>query len=136
MANIRSVRLRELHGQLGDVVYQLTKVQFFSQHEKWQPAINAYRCEGCMAISVDLAGVDKDSIDLEVEPRRLSIRGTRQAPEPEEIQGRAVQILAMEIDHGPFEREIEFSVDVETERVNAEQRNGILWIYLPVRSHA
>jgi HSP20 family protein len=136
MANIRSIRLRELHGQLGDVVYQLTKVQFFPQREKWQPAINAYRCEDCMAISVDLAGVDKQSIDLEVEPRRLSIRGNRLAPEPSGTKGKAVQVLAMEIDHGPFEREIEFSVDVETEQVNAEQSNGILWIYLPVRSHA
>src|SRR5438445_13730952 len=113
MSNIRSMRLRQLHGQLGDVVYQLTKVQFFSPSETWKPAINAYRCGECMTICVDLAGVNKETIDLEVEPRRLLISGNRQAPEPSDHEGKAVQVLTMEIDHGPFQREIEFPVAVE-----------------------
>jgi len=39
----------------------------------------------------------------------------------------------MEIDYGPFEREITFPVDVEIDDAHAEQRNGLLWISLPVR---
>ena len=45
-------------------------------------------------------------------------------------------VLAMEIDHGAFEREIELPLSVERERVTAEQRNGILWIHLPLQPHA
>ena len=82
---------------------------------------------------VDLAGVDRSLIDLSVEPRRLVIRGTRELPEPTGEEGSAQQLLAMEIDYGPFEREITFPVDVEIDKAHAEQRNGLLWISLPVR---
>jgi len=44
--------------------------------------------------------------------------------------------LAMEIDHGPFQREIILPVEVDPNRVIAEQRNGLLWIYLPLRPNA
>jgi HSP20 family molecular chaperone IbpA len=42
----------------------------------------------------------------------------------------------MEIDYGPFEREIAFPVDVEIDKAHAEQRNGLLWISLPVRKES
>ncbi|HEY5767500.1 MAG TPA: Hsp20/alpha crystallin family protein, partial [Candidatus Udaeobacter sp.] len=87
-------------------------------------------------ICVDLAGVDRSLIDLSVEPRRLVIRGTRELPEPTGDEGSAQQLLAMEIDYGPFEREITFPVDVEIDKAHAEQRNGLLWISLPVRKES
>src|SRR5688572_28784197 len=103
-----SIHLKRLHGRLGDVVYQLTKVQFshVSSPEAWQPALNAYRCKECIAICLDLAGVDRKSIELRVESRRLLIRGHRQPPEPEGADNKAVQILVMEIDYGTFQREV------------------------------
>lgn len=137
MADIRSMILRRLHGQLGDVAYQLTRVQFaqLGARETWQPAVNAYRCADCLVICMDLAGVDKEKIDLQVEPRRLTIRGNRGAPEPEGIANKPVQILLMEIDYGQFERQVVLPLDVDPERVTAEQRQGLLWIYLPLRPH-
>ena len=138
MENIRSIRLKRLHGQLGEVAYQLTHVQFsrFYAPETWKPDVNAYRCAECVVICVDLAGVDRGQLDLQVEPRRLMIRGQRQAPEPPHPKHKAVQILVMEIDYGPFEREVLLPADVDPDRVTAEQRDGLVWIYLPFRSHA
>src|SRR3712207_9141940 len=65
-----TIKLRWLHGALGDVSYHLTRVHFCRfAPSTWQPAINAYRCESCVRVCVDLAGVDKSLIDLRVEPR-------------------------------------------------------------------
>src|SRR4029079_1478552 len=100
------------------------------------PTISAYCVEESIRICVDLAGVDRSLIDLTVEPRRLVIRGTRELPEPTGAEGCAQQLLAMEIDYGPFEREITFPVDVESDEAHAEQRNGLLWISLPVRKES
>jgi HSP20 family protein len=138
MEDTRSIHLRRLHGQLGEVVYQLTKVQFsrFSSPDAWRPAVNAYRCAECIAICVDLAGVDPKSIDLRVQSRRLLIRGQRQPPEPESTRSKPVQVLVMEIDYGPFEREVLLPADVDADRVTAEHNSGLLWIYLPLQSHA
>ena len=136
MDPIRSIKLRWLHGALHDVTYELSRYQFsqFAPHA-WEPDINAYSCEKCIRICVDLAGVEKSQIDLTVEPRRLLLSGTRELPEPTHDEGRAVRLLAMEIDYGRFEREILLPEDVEVTKAHAEQRNGLLWIALPLKKH-
>ncbi|MDQ6622175.1 MAG: Hsp20/alpha crystallin family protein [Verrucomicrobiota bacterium] len=134
MEPVRSIKLRWLVGPRGDVSY-LTRVQFYHfAPATWQPAINAYRCASCIRICVDLAGVEKSRIDLSVEPERISIRGSRAVPEPRHEDGRALQTLAMEIDYGPFAREIELPAEIDVARVSAEQQNGLLWIILPLKN--
>ncbi len=126
--------MRWLHGALHDISHELSRSQFsrFAPHA-WEPAINAYRCEACIRICVDLAGVDRSLIDLTVEPRRVVIRGTRGLPEPTHEEGSAMQLLAMEIDYGPFMREVPLPAEVEIDQAHAEQRNGLLWISLPLK---
>src|SRR5947208_14001265 len=65
----RSIKLRWLHGMLHDVTSELARLQFsrIGAHT-WQPAINAYRCDKCIRVCVDLAGVERSRIDLTVEP--------------------------------------------------------------------
>lgn len=133
MDPIRNIKLRWLHGTLGDVT--VTRVQLWqAQPHRWQPPINAFRCETAVRVCVDLAGIDKAGIDLTVEPQRVVVRGSREAPEPGRKHGRALQVLALEIDYGPFEREIELPVEIDPEGAHAEQENGLLWIYLPIKS--
>ena len=52
-------------------------------------------------------------------------------PSRRDREGRALQMLALEIDYGRFEREIELPIEVDVEQAEAEQTNGLLWIYLP-----
>ena len=134
MEPVRTIKLRWLHGALGDVSYHLTRVHYCRfAPSAWQPAINAYRCETCVRICVDLAGVERSLIDLTVEPQRVLLRGTRDVPEPRDEEGRALQTLAMEIDYGPFEREIQIPAEINVGQGTAEQRNGLLWIILPLK---
>jgi hypothetical protein len=123
MNTIRGIKLRWLHETLGDVTYQLTRLQFTSLAPyRWQPAINAFQCE---------KGFDRSQVDLAVKPQRVIIRGTRQAPEPADDEGRAVRMIAFEIDYGPFERIVELPLPINVDKAKAEQRNGFLWIELP-----
>jgi len=59
------------------------------------------------------------------------IRGTRELPEPPAMRD-ALSITGDGARLRPFEREITFPVDVEIDKAHAEQRNGLLWISLPV----
>ncbi len=135
MDPVRTIRLRWVHGALGDVTYQLARLQF-SQHapHAWQPAINAYRCESCIRICVDLAGVEGADIDLQIEPRRVWLRGERDNPEPGDEAGTVLQTIAMEIDYGPFVRAVSLPAEVATEQATATQENGFLWICLPLKN--
>ena len=134
MEPVRHIKLRWLHSGLGDPGYEV--IQHFSQFVtgKWRPAINAFRCETELKICVELAGIEKAEIDLMVEPRRVVVRGTRELPEPPYHDGCATfQVLGLEINYGPFEREILLPVEVDVEQSSAEQENGLLWIRLPLK---
>jgi HSP20 family protein len=131
MDSIRTLRLRWVYTTLTNVRQPLGGSSFSpSAPPRWEPAINAYRCDGSIQICVDLAGVKRSEIDLKVESQRLVLRGTREVPEPDDC---ALQTIAMEIDYGPFLRVLALPEDVAVEEAKAEQRNGFLWIQLPLR---
>jgi HSP20 family protein len=135
MDSTRTIRLRWLHSSVQGVTPHLAGLRLSrAGAHLWRPAINAYRCEACIRVCVDLAGVDRSDIDLTIAAQRLSIRGVRDVPEPSsEEESRALQMIAMEIDYGPFEREVRLPDEVDVKKVHAEQKNGLLWIYLPLR---
>ncbi len=136
MADIDNIHWRSVQGRFGDVTYQITQVQFFPLRSArpWCPSINAYQCREGYVICVDLAGVDRGSIDLHVEPRRVILRGRRNPLEPPSSAGVLTQVLALEIDQGPFERALIMPAEIATAGVKAEQRDGIFWIFLPTTS--
>jgi HSP20 family protein len=131
----RTIRMRLVHGAVDEISYHLTRVRFSpGAPHSWRPAINAYRCVTCIRLCVDLAGVERDEIDLQITADRLILRGTRASAEPENSDGHSLQVLAMEIDFGPFERSFELPAEVDIARATAEQKNGFLWICLPLKS--
>ncbi len=138
LENMRRHNWKTLQAQLEQVVCHLTELHFssFCPPGSWRPAINAYRLDHCIQICVDLAGVAKESIDLQVEHNRLLLRGKRPPPEPAVSEQKTIRILTMEIDCGEFQRAIQLPIEVDQERITAEQRNGLLWIYLPLKPHA
>ncbi|MCX7887729.1 MAG: Hsp20/alpha crystallin family protein, partial [Verrucomicrobiae bacterium] len=74
---------------------------------EWRPAMNAYRLADRLVLCFDLAGMRKEDIHVRVEGRRLTITGTRPAPEPVCDCRQQMQTLALEIDAGSFERSLE-----------------------------
>ena len=63
----------------------------------------------------------------------MSIRGVREVPEPTDQEKEAMQMIAMEIDYGPFERGFQLPGEADVKKVHAEQKNGLLWIHLPLK---
>ena len=67
--------------QLGKLMEQMQKGYFnFCPSETWTPNVNLYEAEDSYLVCVDLAGVDKEKIDLEVVDQQLTLRGTRTVP--------------------------------------------------------
>jgi HSP20 family protein len=122
--------------QMNKLVDQMSKGYYsFSPNETWTPSVNLYETETAYVVCVDLAGVDKEKIDLTVVDQRLRLHGARAVPiQPDgeaEMPSKRVKVHLMEIDHGGFSREVELPHDVEHDKINANYRNGLLWIELP-----
>lgn len=130
MNEIPSHYLQRLQIRLGEVAYQLTRLKVASLpiQRGWCPPVNAFQSQDEFIVCVDLAGVDRSAMEVQVEADQILLRGYRTCPGPE---GTA-HIVAMEIDHGPFEREVPLPAGVKPGGVRAEQREGILWIILSI----
>jgi HSP20 family protein len=105
----------------------------FAPNDTWTPNVNLYESENCYLVCVDLAGVDKNQIEVVVHEQRLRLTGKREIPlrdAPDDCKPR-VRIHLMEIDHGNFSREVELPADVDQTRIGATFVNGLLWIELP-----
>src|SRR3954452_20224432 len=52
----------------------------FCPSETWTPSVNLYETDGSYLVCVDLAGVDKQKIDVEVQDNQLTLKGQREVP--------------------------------------------------------
>jgi len=104
----------------------------FSPAETWSPAVNVYRLKDRYEICVDLAGLARDAIRIEVEPTQVTLQGSRPAPEPRRRANERMKIVSMEIDHGRFVRRIALGDTIDVDAVRSDYRRGYLWIHLPL----
>ena len=113
--------------------FQITRVQYMNVPVSggWQPAINVYRCQDRLIVCLDLAGVDMGKLRVETEAEFLRIRGRREAPEPD-CEQEVLQVLALEIDHGAFERQIHVPFRVTAEGMKIKQHGGFLCLELAI----
>lgn len=120
--------------QMGKMMDQMQKGYFnFYPAETWTPAVNLYENDIGYIVCVDLSGVDKEKIELVVADGQLKLRGQRAVPAVPDGEARAkgLRVHLMEIDYGPFCREVGLPADVDQERIRATYVNGMLWVELP-----
>ena len=122
--------------QANKMMEQLQK-GFVYPTESWTPNVNLYETGTSYLVCVDLAGVEKEKIDVEVADSRLKLRGARAVPsftpppKDDQPQPEKVRVHLMEIDHGAFSREVEIPPDADRHKIKATYRNGLLWIEIP-----
>jgi HSP20 family molecular chaperone IbpA len=122
-----AAEMKRISRQWGEAGFQVTRIQYVSvpSQTQWKPEMNVYRCHDRLIVSLDAAGVDLDS--LETTANIVRIRGHREAPEPH-CEHKVLQILALEIDHGRFEREVHLPFHVTKDGLEIEYRDGFLCV--------
>ena len=92
----------------------------------WHPATDVYETDNAIVIRIELAGMDKSDFNIVFNKNNLTITGTRQDTD------KKIAFLQMEIPLGEFKTEIKINKPVDTEIVEAEYNNGMLYITLPL----
>lgn len=125
----------QIVGEMSSAMGKLWQWQFgdFSAGDCWSPDVNVYKLARRIEVCVDLAGINKRSLEIRVEPGKLIIRGFRAAPEPPEAKGESMRILCMEIDHGPFTRVIPLPDQIVLAKIESTYELGWLWVRMPLR---
>ena len=112
----------------------------FHSEQAWSPAIDLYEDQTSFYMAADLAGVDSETIDLHVDEKKgkLLLRGERRPLRPpagqkdcRESPPERLRLHLMEINQGPFLRELDLPGSVDTERICACHKQGFLWVKMP-----
>lgn len=92
----------------------------------WAPVVDAYEDEGNIVLMAELSGMKREDMDIEVTQDTLTIRGERKR-ETEEDKN----YVRVERPYGPFARTFAINVPIDTTKVKASYKDGILEITIP-----
>ncbi len=109
-----------------DTMFRLVHLGFARPQCGWKPQVDICETPEEIVILVELAGVNKEDLNVEISRRVLKIYGTRKE---KQLTGNARYHLA-EIPYGYFERNFSLSSPIDTETVVATYRDGFLHIRL------
>ena len=92
-----------------------------------QPLLDVYATDKTIEVSVDLPGVEKKGVELNVSNGFLTISGERKNTSDESTESRIWQETSL----GTFKRTFELTEAVVDDKIKAQFKNGVLKISLP-----
>ena len=98
----------------------------------WRPAMNAQELDKSFELSFSLPGFEKDDMTISVKNNTLTLKAEK--AEVKEDEG--VKYLAREIARGTYERNIDLPENVNSDKISAEYKNGILSLSIPKTKEA
>jgi len=107
-------------------MFQTMNPMFSFAKNSWKPQLDIYETPDTILITAEIAGVDKEDLELEINSRAIRIAGKR-GPAPVAENGR---YRLAEIQYGSFERLLRLNVPIDTENVTATYKKGLLQIHL------
>lgn len=105
----------------------------FSLSERtWSPQMDIYETPDEVIIRAEIAGVEKENLEVEINSRAVRISGSRSEPGRDK---RGAYRLA-EIQYGSFERTLYLPAPIDPEVVSSSYVNGFLQIRMAKRPPA
>jgi HSP20 family protein len=98
----------------------------------WAPAVDIYEHEGNIVLTAELPGVDPKDVDVRVENNVLTLRGERKWNN--DVQRESYH--RVERAYGSFTRSFTLPNVVDTEKIKADFKEGMLKMVLPKREEA
>jgi HSP20 family protein len=120
----------KLQAEIEELFADLWQVpRFAGLRRHFRPNVDSYHTDDPheLTVVVEAPGIDPASLSIVVSERMLTISGERTR---ERSGGRVYQ--QMEIEYGPFQRQVRLSEDVDPNAAHARYEHGIVTISLPV----
>jgi HSP20 family protein len=93
----------------------------------WHPVVDIYKIDHGIVIQIELPGVRKEDITVEVKDNMLTIKGSRQRAAPVAT----ADFYRRERSFGTFGRSFNLQYPVNPEKIKARFKDGVLEVQLP-----
>lgn len=94
-----------------------------------RPAVDIYEDSGGITLKADLPGVSRDRLSIQVDGNTLSVEGQLSIPMPEGLEALYADVRATR-----YQRSFTLSNELDTEKVSAGMKDGVLTLYVPKRA--
>jgi len=94
---------------------------------RWNPAVDLYEKDDHFVIKAELPGVDKKNIAIDLKDRVLTLSGERLY----ENEVKEENYYRRERSYGKFQRAFTLPADVDSDKIKAEFKDGLLQIEVP-----
>jgi HSP20 family protein len=98
----------------------------------WSPSVDILETDEALTVRADLPGVRIEDIDIRVENQTLTISGSRKFEKEESVKG----YHRIERSYGEFVRSFAVPSTVDTDKVAADYKNGVLTVTMPRKESA
>ena len=98
----------------------------------WSPPVDILETEDNLTLKADLPDVKTEDLDIRVENNTLTIRGHRNFEKEENVKG----WHRIERSYGEFVRSFAVPPSLDTEKVAADYKNGVLTVTLAKKETA
>jgi HSP20 family protein len=98
----------------------------------WAPAVDILETEDAILLKADIPDVKIEDIDIRVENNTLTLRGHRKFEKDEKVKG----WHRLGRSYGEFVRSFALPNTVDTEKVGADYKDGVLVVTLPKKEAA
>ena len=109
-----------------DDMFRPMRPMFMLSARKWKPQMDIYETPDQILILAEIAGVNKEDLELEISNKAVRIYGNR----AEFPRGENAKYRLAEIQYGRFERILYLPAPIDPEVVSASYSNGFLQIRL------
>ena len=93
----------------------------------WNPAVDLYEKDDHFMIKAELPGVDKKDIKIDLQDRSLTLSGERTY----DNEVKEENYYRRERSYGKFQRAFTLPADVDSDKIKAEFKDGVLQIEVP-----
>jgi len=126
MAIIRWDPFREMT-QVQDQFNRLVDQVRGGRQESWLPAVDVFDTKDAVVLKAELAGMDPDDIEIEVEDNVLTIKGARTLEDKVDEE----RYYRVERRFGSFQRSLALPQGVKPDDIQAGYEDGILTVRVP-----
>jgi len=125
----------QLQDEINRVFTSLSSSDSSGATSTWVPAVDIAEYTDRFELAVDLPGVEADRVEITLENGVLSIAGER-LPTAQPAGNADLVRSRAERGHGRFYRQFVLPETVDSERVRATGKNGVLQIAIPKQAKA
>ena len=119
--------LMNVQGRLNQILADSANIGRDDAYGTWVPPVDIFERGDELVIRAEIPGINREELDIQVEDGTLVLSGERRREEQVEEEN----AYRLERSYGKFSRSFRLPTTVDTSKITAQYKDGVLEVVLP-----